>query len=227
MSQTIRSYSEAAAYLLAGRNHQDRPAPTGNATRIVRTGEDTIAVTYHRTAVVTFHADGRAFVFSGGWHTKTTAERIAEYLPRVWDVPGDHGARRPIVRVNGQDRAGRGDALHITGRADTWPREEARVQTCRRCRGTGDVSRGWAAGMMCDCAAGFRDYGSAPVPQVVAGGSDDSRSVLVIFPDGTTNRASVQACDVVTRYGCTCAMCAGGFSSWQEMYADRMWANAY
>ena len=42
-----------------------------------------IALLYHSTDVVTWHSDGRIELFSGGWHTFTTKERINWYLPGV------------------------------------------------------------------------------------------------------------------------------------------------
>lgn len=44
-------------------------------------GEGSIAVWLHRTAVVTFYADGRVRLSSGGWRTPTTADRIRQTLP--------------------------------------------------------------------------------------------------------------------------------------------------
>ena len=36
---------------------------------------------YHETDVVTFHADGRTVLNSGGWRTYTTKERLSNYGP--------------------------------------------------------------------------------------------------------------------------------------------------
>jgi hypothetical protein len=43
--------------------------------------EGSIAVWLHRTAIVRFYADGRVRLNSGGWQTRTTADRIRQTLP--------------------------------------------------------------------------------------------------------------------------------------------------
>lgn len=43
--------------------------------------EGAIAVFLHRTPVVTYYADGRVRLSSGGWQTVTTADRIRQLLP--------------------------------------------------------------------------------------------------------------------------------------------------
>ncbi len=71
----INTYASAADYL--GRKI-DRPL-SGRSTRLQRRDDDTIAVRYHYTDVVTYHADGPTVLYSGGYHTMTTKSRMNEY----------------------------------------------------------------------------------------------------------------------------------------------------
>ena len=70
------TYAQADA-LLQGRNKQGRKL--GNNTYLKRLSvldQDSIAVRYHSTDIVTFHPDGRIVLNSGGWRTMTTKARI-------------------------------------------------------------------------------------------------------------------------------------------------------
>jgi hypothetical protein len=49
-------------------------------TSLERLNEDTIALRYHSTNVVTFHLDGRIVLRSGGWETVTTKDRMNRCL---------------------------------------------------------------------------------------------------------------------------------------------------
>lgn len=81
----MTSYTAAAEYL--GKK-SDRPL-SGRSSRLIRRAEDRIAVRYHDTDVVTYHADGRIVLDSGGYQTSTTKARIAEYAPiRIWQTRG-------------------------------------------------------------------------------------------------------------------------------------------
>jgi hypothetical protein len=72
----MHTYNEAAQYL---GSKNERPVGTGRATRIRRLENGDIAIRYHRTDVVTYHADGTTTLNSGGYLTHTTKERINEY----------------------------------------------------------------------------------------------------------------------------------------------------
>lgn len=72
----VMTYSEAQAKL----GTRDR-RKLGNHTYLERRGADAIAVKFHRTDVLTFHADGRTVYQSGGWRTLTTKDRMREYGP--------------------------------------------------------------------------------------------------------------------------------------------------
>jgi len=94
----ITDYESADTYLRAGRNHADRPAPTGAATRIQRRGS-AIAVNYRGTDVVTFARDGSIAIDRGDMLTRTTADRIDTYSPmRVADGYQESGWTGKLVR---------------------------------------------------------------------------------------------------------------------------------
>src|SRR5207249_5341140 len=61
-----------------------------NNTRLVRRAADRLAVRLHRTDVVTFYADGRITLSTGGWETVTTRDRINRCLDG-WSVGTERG----------------------------------------------------------------------------------------------------------------------------------------
>jgi hypothetical protein len=127
----VKSYSEAAEYLAGGRSKTDRPL--ANNTRLVKRGENSIAVILHGTDVVTFHHDGRITLTTGGWNTVTTKDRINTYSPaRVGSVKGE---------------------LFIYHDGD--PVSPAKIQKCRVCKGTGKTPR-YCYGPACDYKTGKR-----------------------------------------------------------------------
>lgn len=76
------NYQEADEYLGKKLN---RPAGTGRSTRIVRNSGvpgDSIHLKLHDTYIITWYADGRIVLNSGGWRTVTTKSRINEFLGR-------------------------------------------------------------------------------------------------------------------------------------------------
>lgn len=82
---SISDYNSAADYL--GRK-TDRPL-TGRASRIIRRSDDTIAIRYQATDVITYRADGTAVLQTDGWQSVTTKARFSEYSrARVWSVKG-------------------------------------------------------------------------------------------------------------------------------------------
>lgn len=72
----MKNYSDAVKYL---GSKTERPIGTGRATRIHRLANGDIAIRYQVTDVVVYHADGTTSLFTGGWQTHTTKERIKEY----------------------------------------------------------------------------------------------------------------------------------------------------
>ena len=74
---TGTSYEEAAASL----GKRSSLVIRGTATTLERRSDDIIAVRYHSTDVVTYHANGDIVLDSGGWWTSTTKKRINRYLP--------------------------------------------------------------------------------------------------------------------------------------------------
>ena len=72
----IKNYQTAFAFL----EGRQRRKLVNNTWLEVRDGE-TIAVRYHKTDVVTYKADGKIILNSGGWQTVTTKERLNAFSP--------------------------------------------------------------------------------------------------------------------------------------------------
>lgn len=76
LKATPKTYQEAAEYL-AGRVQ----VKLGNNTWLEEVEAfQAIAVRLHKTNIVTFWADGRVILRSGGYHTVTTKGRINEFI---------------------------------------------------------------------------------------------------------------------------------------------------
>lgn len=76
---TIQTFTQAAEYLRNGRNPVERPL--AHRTRIRWVDDETIAIRYQSTDVVTFHASGAITLSANGWYTLTTRSRIQEFSP--------------------------------------------------------------------------------------------------------------------------------------------------
>lgn len=70
----------------------------GNNTYLVRLSADSIGVRHQRTVVVTINKDGTYILYTGGWKTVTTKERMNTYSPvgvyqkkREWYVSTSKG----------------------------------------------------------------------------------------------------------------------------------------
>lgn len=86
MSTTFTNYDRASAFL--GSKPQ-RTLPGICSTIVHRLTETSVALKYHATDVITYHADGRFVFNSGGWRTLTTKSRITEFSPvRLWSDKG-------------------------------------------------------------------------------------------------------------------------------------------
>lgn len=70
---------EGALAHLDGARRKGKSRPVANNTYLVRTDEDTVQLVFHNTAIVTYHRDGSQYLFTGGWWTVTTKERINTY----------------------------------------------------------------------------------------------------------------------------------------------------
>lgn len=73
------NYSDAAAFLSGGRNKSSRSI--ANNTRVERIDAETIGIRLHDTYVVKIHSDGSWQLFTGGWYTVTTKDRINLFAP--------------------------------------------------------------------------------------------------------------------------------------------------
>jgi hypothetical protein len=72
----IKSFTQADVFLGA---KSDRRVPKIRSTSIHRIDDNTIAVKYHGTYVVTYHRDGRVILNGDGFRTSTTKERFNEF----------------------------------------------------------------------------------------------------------------------------------------------------
>ena len=103
----------------AGRNATIRTVPSIRSTWVERMDQDVIALTYHRTNVVSWHVDGTITLRTGGWQTATTKARINDYSPHsvyqefgLWyirphGVPFDENAPRVLFFDNIAIKGGR------------------------------------------------------------------------------------------------------------------------
>ena len=103
----MNTYQEADEFLGRGRSHDHRPL-AGSATSLERRSNDTIAVRYHETDVVTYHRDGGVVLDSGGWTTHTTKARMTEYSPvsifqrnGLWYIQACRGEGLPLLFADG------------------------------------------------------------------------------------------------------------------------------
>ena len=53
----------------------------GHNTYMTRLSSGSVAVTYHKTEIVTYHPNGTITLDNGGWHTVTTARRMHRLTP--------------------------------------------------------------------------------------------------------------------------------------------------
>jgi hypothetical protein len=95
-----------------------------NNTWLERRGDDTIAVRLHNTDVVTYHRDGRVQLFTGGWYTVTTKQRMNAYSPaRVYSIKGRWHVREGSWDT-GHDRPfADGITIHPDGTLSGYPAE--------------------------------------------------------------------------------------------------------
>lgn len=130
---TVRDHATALAYLEHGQCKANRPL--ANNTRLILKANGDVAVRLHNTDVVTYHPDGTATIYTGGWLTVTTKDRINAYAPvGAYSTGGLEHERLDGVKV--------GDDLG----PEVWgiwgpdaPTSDPRVSWCRKCRKRGRV----------------------------------------------------------------------------------------
>jgi hypothetical protein len=93
-----KDWADAQEILAGGRNPNTRKV--ANNTYVERRGED-FAVRLHNTDVVTFKADCRIVLDSGGWQTVTTKDRINASLNHDWALRSEKGVWRVERRGHG------------------------------------------------------------------------------------------------------------------------------
>jgi len=79
MRKEITNYYQAEQFLSKDRNKTRRAVSSLRATQLERLDENSIAVYYHNTPVLTYFSDGRLVLNSGGWRSQTTKSRINEF----------------------------------------------------------------------------------------------------------------------------------------------------
>lgn len=73
----------AAECLAGGKNKNSRPVD--NNTRLIRISDDAIALRFHATNIIVYHADGSQTVNTDGWTSVTTRGRLDTYSAiRPW-----------------------------------------------------------------------------------------------------------------------------------------------
>ncbi len=134
------AFAEAEAYLAGGRAKTSRRINPNTMMR--RIDDDTIAIVFHDTAIVTYKRDGRFILFMDGWNTITTKKRMYDFSP----IRGGLYTTKTGRLIVGTDET---------------DRTPARVQKCRSCMGAGRLKYGEC--YRCNGAGRF-DYGSNPKP---------------------------------------------------------------
>lgn len=76
IGETVHSFATARRFL----NGKDQRKLANNTT-VIRLSDDAIGVKLHSTIIVEYYDDGRVILRSGGYHTRTTAQRINQLLP--------------------------------------------------------------------------------------------------------------------------------------------------
>jgi len=105
MKEEIRDYESAVRYL---RGKEARTI--GHNTSIVTSwgpphpcGKQAIGVLYHSTVVLWWHPDGTLELWTGGWETSTTKQRLNAFLPNPYRVYAKNGDWRLWDFENGLD----------------------------------------------------------------------------------------------------------------------------
>ena len=80
MLYTPKSYGDCKV-LLNRKNRDELKLGNNTWVRRGRCG-DYYAIVLHNTEIVQFHEDGRIVLSNGGYETRTTKERINEFIPR-------------------------------------------------------------------------------------------------------------------------------------------------
>jgi hypothetical protein len=145
------TYAEASRQL----GKKDRVKHERN-TWLERKDDKTIVVIYHETAIVTFT---RQFIEldSGGWHTRSTVDRMRSNIPGDLGSKGVTGwlwyplAELPCYCVADAERSHEGITLlndlvpgmrlHYTGERDAGDKPIYNVRECENCHGTAKVIR--------------------------------------------------------------------------------------
>lgn len=90
----IKSRADALEWLLQSRAFHSGATDertAGNNTTVRVREDQSVAVRLHASDVVVYHVDGSTSLYTGGWRTSTTKERINHYCPPGWSVSSIRG----------------------------------------------------------------------------------------------------------------------------------------
>lgn len=165
MARDIRSHSDALDFLAGtlarklGHNTEVRVwgAASLDSDDIARAD---VAIVYHSTPVVMYHADGRVTLNTGGWLTVTTKQRLNACSPfRVWSERGEWA----VDCGPGTDGAAFSDGMTSDPGATGWQEHKARAF----CASRGGHAWTWKADsgpeQVCDDCGAERDVRSEPL----------------------------------------------------------------
>jgi len=64
--------------------------PLANNTRVIRWGAQVIKIRLHNTSIIWFNQNGDISLYTGGWKTNTTRNRLSRFTP-FWGVGSTGG----------------------------------------------------------------------------------------------------------------------------------------
>lgn len=164
----IRSYADARAYLAGGRA-KDVYRPVAGNTYLARVDDHAIALVFHQTAVVTYRDNGTQVLFTGGWFTATTKDRIKSFSACPAHLSNHNGSR---------DGSAEGWVIGSIGTTEP-KRQKCRARGskwfhARGCQGTGQmIEYVTCHGPAVDHDETFRDRNRCPGPTKCSGARYD------------------------------------------------------
>lgn len=87
ISGTFNQWSQKFAQKRLRRDGPEEYFKVDNNTLLVRdTTNNTVAVRFHQTDIITVYSDDMLVVDNGGWQTVTTLARLNDWLPSGWGI---------------------------------------------------------------------------------------------------------------------------------------------
>lgn len=130
-----RTFGAAEALMDSNRAHlYCRRLATNTYMERSHVGRDAIDVRYHSTVIVRYHRSGGTQLFTGGWRTVTTRQRINELVPaRGWGPITSNRACKKPREVPGYGLVYRDWAIS----GETIGHTPTRIIRCGTCAGLG------------------------------------------------------------------------------------------